>query len=128
MILNIADIFRSIGRFGILVLGFTMVSIAIFSGALRSGITIANILSHLPDALPWLLLLFTLLLAWEYELVGGIIITILGLGGLYYFSAGNQTVVVNIFSEAMLMWAVIIFGISFILSWALRQIFEPAYS
>lgn len=128
MILNIADIFRSIGRFGILVLGFTMVSIAIFSGALRSGITIANILSHLPDALPWLLLLFTLLLAWEYELVGGLIIAILGFAGLYYFSAGNQAVVVNIFSEVMLMWAIIILGITFILSWVLRQISEPAYS
>ena len=124
MILSIANFFQTTARFGILVLGFTMVSVAIFSGAIRSGITIANILNHLPDALPWILLLFTLILAWEYELIGGIIMLLLGLGGLYYFQASSQ----GIISEAMLMWAIILFAVLFILSWSIRQMHELSFT
>jgi hypothetical protein len=124
MILRLANFFQTTARFGILVLGFTMVSIAIFSGALRNGITIANILSHLPDALPWFLLLFTLMLAWEYELIGGLIILVLGLGGLYYFQASS----IGLISEVMLMWVIISFALMFILSWAIRQVHALSYT
>lgn len=128
MLLSLANFFRSTARFGILVLGFTMVSIAIFSGALRSGITISNILAHLPDALPWILLLFTLLLAWEYELIGGLIILGLGLGGLYYFQASDQAAITSFFTEAMLMWGIILFASLFILSWFTRQMNELSFT
>ncbi len=124
MILRLANFFQTTARFGMLVLGFTMVSVAIFSGAIRSGITIANMLSHLPDALPWTLLLFTLILAWEYELVGGLVILVLGLGGLYYFQASST----GLISEVILMWAITSFGILFIMSWFIRQMYELSFT
>jgi len=128
MLLSIANFFRSTARFGILVLGFTMVSIAIFSGALKSGITISNILSHLPDALPWILLLFSLLLAWEFELIGGLVILGLGLGGLYYFQASGQAVITKFFTEVTLMWGIILFASLFILSWFTRQMHDLSFT
>jgi len=128
MILRLANFFQTTARFGILVLGFTMVSIAIFSGALRSGITIANILTHLPDALPWFLLLFTLFLAWDYELIGGLVILALGLGGLFYFQANDQAAIISFFSEVMLMWAIISFALMFILSWFIRRMYELSFA
>ena len=122
MILNIANFFRAFARFGTILLGFTMVSIAIFTGAIKYGITIENILRNLPNALPWLLL--TLLLAWEYELLGGIVMILLGLGGIYYLQSSlhaSQT-------EIYLMWAIISLAVSFILSWSIRQMYELSYT
>ena len=124
MILNIANFFRAFARFGTILLGFTMISIAIFTGAIKYGITIENILRNLPNALPWFLLLLTLLLAWEYELLGGIVMILLGLGGIYYLQSSLHTSQTEIY----LMWAIILFAVSFILSWAIRQMYELSFT
>ncbi|MBN2222594.1 MAG: hypothetical protein JW708_10345 [Vallitaleaceae bacterium] len=107
-----------------MVLGFTMVSIAIFTGAIRYGITIDNILRNLPDALPWFLLLFTLLLAWEYELIGGLLLLLLGIGGLFYISSSGHTPVYQIY----LMRTIMILSLGFIISWAIRRLYYFTFS
>jgi len=124
MILSIANIFRSIARFGIIILGFTMISISIFTGALKYGITFDNILRNLPEALPWFLVLFTLLLAWEYEILGGIILFLLGIFGIYYFHATAHSTMVLIY----MMWAVLTFGAFFIISGLLHNFHRLSYS
>ena len=118
MIQSIANLFRSIARFSLLLIGMTMVSIAIFTGALNYGITIDNILRNLPDAIPWFLLLFSLYIAWEFELVGGIIILLLGLGGIFYMQASNHSTL----PQETIMWGIILSATLFILSWSLRRL------
>lgn len=118
MIQSVANLFRSIARFTLLLLGMTMVSIAIFTGALNYGITIENILRNLPDAVPWFLLLFSLYIAWESELVGGIIILLLGLGGIFYMQASNHSTL----PQETIMWGIVMSAILFILSWSLRRL------
>lgn len=118
MIQSVANLFRSIARFTLLLLGMTMVSIAIFTGALNYGITIENILRNLPDAVPWFLLLFSLYIAWESELVGGIIILLLGLGGIFYMQASNHSTL----PQETIMWGVVMSATFFILSWSLRRL------
>jgi zinc transporter ZupT len=100
-----------------------MVSIAIFTGAINYGITIDNILRNLPDAIPWFLLLVTLYIAWDYELIGGLVLLVLGLGGIFYMQASNHSTM----PQFTIMLAITIFAISFILSWAFRQIGEVRY-
>lgn len=118
MIQSVANLFRSIARFTLLLLGMTMISIAIFTGALNYGITIENILRNLPDAVPWFLLLFSLYIAWESELVGGIIILLLGLGGIFYMQASNHSTL----PQETIMWGVVMSATFFILSWSLRRL------
>jgi succinate dehydrogenase/fumarate reductase cytochrome b subunit len=119
MPLSLANLFRSIARLGIIILGVSMISISIFTGALKYGITIANILRNLPEALPWFLLLFTLLLAWEYELIGGILLLLLGLGGIFYMQSSNHASL----PQTSIMLAVIVFAFLFILSWLIRRLY-----
>lgn len=118
MIQSVANLFRSIARFTLLLLGMTMVSIAIFTGALNYGITIENILRNLPDAVPWFLLLFSLYIAWDSELVGGIIILLLGLGGIFYMQASNHSTL----PQETIMWGIVMSATLFILSWSLRRL------
>lgn len=118
MIQSVANLFRSIARFTLLLLGMTMVSIAIFTGALNYGITIENILRNLPDAIPWFLLLFSLYIAWESELVGGIILLLLGLGGIFYMQASNHSTL----PQETIMWGIVMSATLFILSWSLRRL------
>ncbi len=119
MPINIANFLRTVARMGVLLLGVTMISVSIFTGALKYGITIANILRNLPEALPWFLLLFTLLLAWEYELMGGILLLLLGLGGVFYMQTSNHASL----PQTSIMLAVIIFAFLFILSWLIRRLY-----
>lgn len=118
MIQSVANLFRSIARFTLLLLGMTMVSISIFTGALNYGITIDNILRNLPDAIPWFLLLFSLYIAWESELVGGIILLLLGLGGIFYMQASNHSTL----PQETIMWGIVMSATLFILSWSLRRL------
>ncbi len=118
MLLTLANFFQSIARYGILIIGFSMVSIAIFTGAINYGITIDNILRNLPDAIPWFLLLVTLFLAWDFELIGGLVMLILGLGGIFYMQASNDATM----PQFTIMMAITIFAVCFIISWALRQV------
>lgn len=118
MLLSLANFFQSIARYGILIIGFSMVSIAIFTGAINYGITIDNILRNLPDAIPWFLLLVTLFLAWDFELIGGLVMLILGLGGIFYMQASNDATL----PQFTIMLAITIFSVFFIISWGLRQL------
>ncbi len=123
-LLNLSDFFRTLGRFGTLLLGFTMVSISIFTGAIKYGITFDNILRNLPDALPWFLLLFTLLLAWEYELLGGLVMFLLGIFGFYYIQHSAHGTSFQIY----LMYGVLFLSLMFILSWSAERMYELSYA
>ncbi|MFH0999515.1 MAG: hypothetical protein V1783_01620 [Bacteroidota bacterium] len=124
MTLGIANFFRGFARFGVLLIGMSMISVTIFTGALNYGITISSILINLPSSIPWWLLLFTLLIAWDFELIGGLAMLIVGIIGVMYVQASNNALII----ETAIVWLTVMFAIFFMLSWAIRRFFVFSYA
>ena len=116
--IKMANYFRQIARYGLLVLGVFVFFFALFSGARGYGGGIEGIMLNSPNALPWLILLLFLLIAWEWELIGGILITLIGLTLLYFFNFQGP----NFFLVTFILTILItILGAFFIISWFLRK-------
>lgn len=124
MTLGIANFFRGFARFGVLLIGMSMISVTIFTGALNYGITISSILINLPSSIPWWLLLFTLLIAWDFELIGGLAMLIVGIIGVMYVQASNNALII----ETAIVWLTVMFAIFFMLSWSIRRFFVFSYA
>ena len=115
-----ANIFRNTARYSLLVIGVLVFVFALLSGAENKGGGVMGIIKNSPNALPWVLLLVLVYVAWKWELTGGIIITALGLFLFYFFNfAGNNFFLVTF----ILTLLIILLGSFFILSWYLRKDF-----
>ena len=113
-----ANIIRNIARYSLLVVSVLVFIFALFSGAegYEGGIT--GLIKNSPNALPWVLLLFLVNIAWKWELLGGTIVILLGLFMVYFFNftGGNFypiTFIITLF--------ITLFGLMFIYSWYLRK-------
>ena len=113
--LKTANILRNIARYTLLVLGILVFFFALLSGSEDYGGGISGIIKNSPNALPWLLFLVLIFIAWKWELVGGIIITLLGIGLLYI---NNFRLPIITFILILLF---IILGSFLIRSWYLRK-------
>ncbi|MFC1898574.1 hypothetical protein ACFLYJ_03275 [Candidatus Cloacimonadota bacterium] len=114
--LKIANIFRRIARYVLLILGILVFAFALFSGA-EDEPGLRGIINNSPNALPWLLLLVVVWFSWKRELLGGIIIILLAIYGAFFFGIWN-----DLFEFAFwLILVILICGIFFILSWKLRR-------
>lgn len=116
-----ANIFRNIARYSFLVIGVLIFIFAILSGAEEQGGGIMGIIKNSPNALPWALLLILVYVAWKWELVGGIIITVFGLFLFYFFNFGGNNFFLFTFILTLL---IILLGSFFTLSWYLRKDFN----
>ena len=114
--LKTANIFRNIARYSLLVIGILVFIFALLSGAEDYGEGFKGIIKNSPNALPWLLLLVLIYVAWKWKLIGGIIITILGFGMLYFFNFSGSNLFLITFILCLLIIAL---GSCFILSWYL---------
>jgi hypothetical protein len=83
---ELADVFRFMARYPLLILGILVFLFALVSGSEGFGGGIMGIIKNSPNALPWLALLLFVLVAWKWELIGGIIITLLGVAMFYFFN------------------------------------------
>ncbi|MBN1651260.1 MAG: hypothetical protein JW857_08025 [Bacteroidales bacterium] len=111
-------IFKNIARYTSLTLGILIFVFALLSGADDYAEGIEGIIQNIPNALPWLLFLLVVLVAWKWEVVGGIAIIILGLTFLYVFNFPAA----HFFSTASIIAYLIIFiGACYILSWYYSQ-------
>lgn len=116
--LKTANILRNTARYTLLVLGILVFIFALLSGSEEYGGGISGIIKNSPNALPWLVLLVLIFVAWKWELVGGIIITVLGFAMLYFFNFRGS----NFFLVTFILTLLIItLGSFFILSWYLRK-------
>ncbi|MCD6089962.1 MAG: hypothetical protein J7J72_00545 [Bacteroidales bacterium] len=112
--INKGIIFRKIARYTSLTLGVLVFVFALISGSVEYGGGIQGIIKNSPNALPWLLFLLLVFVAWKWEVVGGIVIIILGLSFLYVFNFPSA----HFFSTASIISFLIIFiGVCYILSW-----------
>jgi len=115
-----ANILRNTARYSLLIIGVLIFIFALLSGAESKGGGVMGIIKNSPNALPWVLLLILVYVAWKWELVGGIIITALGLFLFYFFNfAGNNFFLFTF----ILTLLIILLGSFFILSWYLRKDF-----
>ena len=114
--LRTAIIFRTVARYTLLVFGILIFLFALVSGSEDYGGGLRGILENSPNALPWLVLLLLVLVAWRWELTGGILITLLGLFLIYFFNIRGNNFFVSTFILTLL---VTILGSFFIVSWGL---------
>ena len=113
--LRTANLFRNIARYSLLTIGLLVFFAALVFGA-EGGIK--GIIKNSPNALPWLVLLLAILMAWKWELLGGIIVTILGVGLLYFFNFSGPNFW---WSTFLLTLSIPLLSTFFILSWYLRR-------
>jgi hypothetical protein len=116
--LNTANIFRNTARYTLLLIGILVFIFAVLSGAENFGGGLKGIIKNSANALPWLLLLVLIYVAWKWELIGGIIITISGFGMLYFFNFSGSNFFLITFILCLLIIAL---GSCFIFSWYLRR-------
>jgi len=88
------------------------------SGCEEYGGGFSGILKNSPNALPWLLLLVLAGVARKWQFTGGILITLIGIGLLYFFGIFDSE-----YQTATLIIALfpVILGSLLILSWGLKQ-------
>lgn len=113
-----ANILRNIARYTLLVLGILVFIFALISGAEDYGGGFQGIIKNSPNAIPWLLLLVLVLVAWKWELVGGILITLLGLFLFYFFNFRGTNI---LWSTFILTIIISLLGCFFLFSWYLRK-------
>lgn len=84
--IKVANIFRFIARYPLLILGILVFLFALLSGSEGYGGGIMGIIKNSPNAIPWAILLLIVLVAWKWELIGGIVIVLLGIAMFYFFN------------------------------------------
>ena len=115
--LLLAKYLRGIARYTLLIVFSLTFVFALLSGSGDYGGGIKGIIQNSPNSAPWLIFLVLLFIAWKWELIGGILITLLGFGAMYFFCYPWKG-----FEFAFyLSMLIIIFGSFFIISWYLTR-------
>ena len=116
--IKVANIFRLIARYPLLIIGILVFFFALLSGSEGYGGGIMGIIKNSPNAIPWAILLIIVLVAWKWELIGGIIIVLLGIAMFYFFNFGSP----NFYLFTYFLTIIItILGSFFIVSRLLRR-------
>jgi len=116
--IKIANILRNIARFSLLTISILVIIFALLSGAEDYGGGIMGIIKNSLNTIPWVVVLLLVYVAWKWELIGGIVITLLGLFLVYFFNFKGQ----NFYLITLLLTILItILGLFFIISWYLRK-------
>ena len=113
-----ANILRNIARYTLLLIGILVFIFALLSGSEGYGGGIIGIIKNSPNAIPWAFLLALVFIAWKWELVGGIIITTLGIVMVYFFNFRGPNFYLSTF---ILTLMIAVLGSLFIFSWRLRK-------
>ena len=76
---------------------------ALSSGAEEYGGGLKGVLMNSPNALPWLLLFLLIYVAWKKELIGGFLITLLGLLSIAFFKTYEHFIVFMLVSLPLIL-------------------------
>lgn len=115
--LSAANVLRYIARVGMLVLGTLVFLFALVSGAEAYGGGLYGVFRNAPNALPWALLLLLTALAWKRERLGGVAVTLFGMGLVIFFNLISY----NFFMVTFIITTlVVVLGLFFVLSSYLR--------
>ncbi len=100
----------------LLFLALFWLAFALLSGSEGYGGGIRGILRNSPNALPWVLLLALVYLAWKWELIGGILIVLIGVASVFFFGALDLPFILVIVSLPL-----VLLGGALVLSWYLAK-------
>lgn len=115
--LLLAKYLRGTTRYTLLVVLSLTFVFAIFSGSGDYGGGLKGVVKNSMNGAPWLLMLIMLFVAWKWELIGGILIILLGFGAMYFFCFPWKGFEFAFFLSLF----IIIFGSLFIVSWYLTR-------
>ena len=123
--IKIANILRNTARYSLLIIGVLIFIFALLSGAESQGGGVMGIIKNSPNALPWVLLLVLVYVAWKWELVGGILFTVIGLGFspvvfLHNYNM-NHSIFISLGIIAAITLPFIVVGILFISSHFIKK-------
>lgn len=111
-----AHIIRRFARIVLLLLGTLLFIFALLSGADRLGGGIKGIIANAPNALPWLFLLIAVFIAFKWELIGGLLILIMGIFTIFFFNA-----IMNLFVLLLISIPLIVCGKLLLIAWYLDR-------
>ena len=115
---KLATFLRNVARSALLIIGICVFAFALVSGSEEYGGGISGIIQNSPNSLPWLLLLILSYISWKWELVGGILVVILGAIMMYFF----HVFVVFDLIPFILASSITLSGLFLISSWYLRKV------
>lgn len=109
---------RYTARYSLLAIASILLGFSLLSGSLDYDGNLMNILKNSPNALPWLILILLVFVAWKKELIGGLLIVSYGLGLVYFFNFSGP----NFWWSTFILTSLIPFlGSLFIVSWYRRK-------
>jgi hypothetical protein len=76
---------------------------ALISGSAEYGGGVKGIVRNSPNALPWLLLLFIVYVAWRRELFGGTLVTVMGLCTIFWFDTFESPFIFFVLSIPLIL-------------------------
>ncbi|MFN8357270.1 MAG: hypothetical protein U0Y10_22630 [Spirosomataceae bacterium] len=112
-----ANLLRNIARYALLILALFTFLFALLSGAEHYGGGFMGVLQNSPNALPWLILLGMVYIAWRWERIGGILIIIIGAFMVYFFNFDGHFY----WSVLLLTVAIMLLGVCLVGSSYLRR-------
>ncbi len=113
-----ANWFRNIARYAMLIIGVLIFVFALLSGAEEYGGGLRGIIKNSLNALPWIALMVIVFVAWKWELVGGVLIILVGIFAYWFMSFRGNNINVAPFIIFLL---IILMGEFFLISWYLRR-------
>lgn len=94
---------KTISRTLLLVLGAFWFGFGAFSGAETFGGGLKGVLTNIPNALPWFLLLVFVYLSWYYEIVGSILVLLVGAATIFFYDALGHPIVFGLITLPILV-------------------------
>jgi len=113
---KIAKYLRYTARTVLLTIGILIFVFSLFSGAEQLGGGIEGVILNSPNAIPWAVMLGFVYIAWNRELIGGILIVLMGLFTLLFFKGFEHPFVFFVITIPL-----VVFGSFFIISWYLSK-------
>jgi len=114
--INIAKVFRYTARILLVLASAFWFVFALLSGAEEAGGGFMGIVKNSPNALPWLVLFVFVYISFKMELLGGIVIAILGILTVFAFDTFDSAITFFVIS-----FPFILLGGLLIASWYLSR-------
>lgn len=94
---------KRISRTILLVIAAFWFGFGMLSGAESFGGGWKGVLTNLPNALPWFLLLVFIYLTWHFEIVGAVLILLVGAATIFFFDALSHPMVFGLITLPVLV-------------------------
>jgi len=105
---GIQKIAKKIRGFSLILLFTLSILLFIFSllsGAESFGGGVKGIINNFPNTIPWIFLLIAVFIAFKWQLIGGIIILIMGIFTIFFFNASENIFVLFGISTPLIVLA-----------------------